>query len=148
MFHLLHSKRLDLLPNLFTKRFNPTFRPLYDSYLDITDAHLDAAIEYILMIPEFNSALGRLLLPVLVGQRTVSLLREGNPLDSERVIKVTRDEMKSYFKKILKAMLVPGGVKRLLVKIRVYEINASNSFFASGHSSDSINSVRAKPAKN
>ena len=56
------------------------------------------------------------MLPVLVGQRTVSLLRKGNPLDSERVIKVTRDEMKSYFKKILKAMLVPGGVKRLLMK--------------------------------
>tara|TARA_Y100001954_G_scaffold219629_1_gene253992 strand:+ start:1170 stop:2294 length:1125 start_codon:yes stop_codon:yes gene_type:complete len=111
-------EKIGLTPeSLLEKDSIQTFRPLYDSYLDITDAHLDAAIEYILMIPgiQFRSR-AACMLPVLVGQRTVSLLREGNPLDSERVIKVTRDEMKSYFKKILKAMLVPGGVKRLLVK--------------------------------
>ena len=28
------------------------FRPLYDEYLDITNDHLDAAVEYIKMLPE------------------------------------------------------------------------------------------------
>ena len=32
------------------------------------------------------------MLPVLVGQRTVTLLREGNILNSEDRIKVTRDD--------------------------------------------------------
>ena len=47
--------------------------------------------------------------PVLIGQRTVTLLREGNILDSADRIKVTRDEIKSYAKKLLRALVIPGG---------------------------------------
>ena len=57
-------------------------------------------------------------LPVLVGQRTVTLLREGNILNSDERIKVTRDEMKTYARKLLRALLIPGGVRRLLEKNR------------------------------
>jgi hypothetical protein len=56
------------------------------------------------------------MLPVLIGQRTVSLLRTGNILDSDEKIKITRDEMKSYARKLLRALLIPGGVNRLLKK--------------------------------
>ena len=93
------------------------FRPLYDTYLDITSEHLDAAVEYIRMIPERQFRLkAASMLPVLIGQRTVNLLREGNILDSDEKIKVTRDEMKGYFKKLLRALIIPGGVQRLLAK--------------------------------
>ena len=61
-----------------------TFRPLYDAYLDLTSEHLDAAVDYIRMIPERQFRLkAACMLPVLIGQRTVTLLREGNILDSD-----------------------------------------------------------------
>jgi len=93
------------------------FRPLYDSYLDLTNAHLDAAVEYIRMIPEKQLRLkASCMLPVLIGQRTVTLLRTGNILNSEERIKVARKEIKSYARKLLLALILPGGVKRLLEK--------------------------------
>lgn len=95
------------------------FRPLYDAYLDLTNEHLEAATAYIQMIPESQFRLkASCMLPVLVGQRTVTLLRTGNILNSEERIKVTRDEMKTYARKLLRALLIPGGVRRLLEKNR------------------------------
>jgi hypothetical protein len=44
------------------------------------------------------------------------LLRTGNILNSEERIKVTRDEIKSYARKLLLALVIPGGVSRLLKK--------------------------------
>jgi len=94
-----------------------TFRPLYDSYLDITDGHLEAAIEYIRMLPETQFRLkASCMLPVLIGQRTVTLLKTGNILNSEERIKVTRNEIKAYARKLLRALFIPGGVRRLLEK--------------------------------
>ncbi|MBL6743258.1 MAG: squalene/phytoene synthase family protein [Candidatus Poseidonia sp.] len=93
------------------------FRPLYDSYLDLTNEHLEAATDYIRMIPEGQFRLkASVMLPVLIGQRTVTLLRSGNILNSDERIKVTRDEIKSYARKLLRALLIPGGVRRLLEK--------------------------------
>jgi len=43
-------------------------------------------------------------------------LRTGNVLNSEERIKVTRDEIKSYARKLLRALIIPGGVNRLLQK--------------------------------
>lgn len=93
------------------------FRPLYDEYLDLTNEHLNAAVEYISMLPEKQLRLkASCMLPVLIGQRTVTLLRTGNILNSEERIKVTRDEIKSYARKLPRALLIPGGVRRLLQK--------------------------------
>ena len=93
------------------------FRPLYDEFLDLTNKHLDAAIEYIALLPETQLRLkASCMLPVLIGQRTVTLLRTGNILNSEERIKVTRDEIKSYARKLLTALIIPGGVNRLLMK--------------------------------
>tara|TARA_S200000501_G_scaffold62156_1_gene52790 strand:+ start:3195 stop:4211 length:1017 start_codon:yes stop_codon:yes gene_type:complete len=103
--------------DLFESENIEKFRPLYDEYLDLTNDHLDAAIEYIKMIPETQFRLkASCMLPVLIGQRTVTLLRDGNILDSSDRIKVTRDEIKSYARKLLRALIIPGGVKRLLEK--------------------------------
>ena len=111
-------KKHELTPTHLLDHTNiDAFRPLYDTYLDLTSAHLDAAVEYIRMIPDRQFRLkAASMLPVLIGQRTVTLLREGNILDSDEKIKVTRDEMKVYFKKLLRALILPGGVKRLLEK--------------------------------
>ncbi len=93
------------------------FRPLYDSYLDLTNVHLEAATDYIRMLPDKQFRLkASCMLPVLIGQRTVTLLRTGNILDSNERIKVTRDEIKSYARKLLRALIIPGGVVRLLEK--------------------------------
>ena len=94
-----------------------TFRPLYDSYLDLTNVHLEAATDYIRMLPDKQFRLkASCMLPVLIGQRTVTLLRTGNILDSDERIKVTRDEITSYARKLLRALIIPGGVRRLLEK--------------------------------
>ncbi|MDP6869280.1 MAG: phytoene/squalene synthase family protein [Candidatus Poseidoniaceae archaeon] len=93
------------------------FRPLYDGYLDLTNDYLDDAVDYIRMLPEGQFRLkASCMLPVLIGQRTVTLLRTGNILNSDERIKVTRDEIKSYARKLLRALIIPGGVRRLLEK--------------------------------
>ena len=115
-----------LVPNQLLEPDNiDAFRPLYDSYLDLTSGHLDAAVEYIRMLPDRQFRLkAATMLPVLIGQRTVTLLREGNILDSDEKIKITRDEMKAYFKKLLRALILPGGVELSGTKCIVV-INAS-----------------------
>ncbi|MDP6194665.1 MAG: phytoene/squalene synthase family protein [Candidatus Poseidonia sp.] len=113
-------KSIGLKPeDLLNDEHLDTFRPLYNRYLDLTNEHLEAATAYIRMIPETQFRLkASCMLPVLVGQRTVTLLREGNILNSDERIKVTRDEMKTYARRLLRALLIPGGVKRLLEKNR------------------------------
>ena len=112
-----HSPEHDLTPeDLLEKRNIDKFRPLYDEYLDITNDHLDAAVEYIKMLPETQFRLkASCMLPVLIGQRTVTLLREGNILDSSDRIKVTRDEIKSYAK-TSESPYHSGGSKKALRK--------------------------------
>ena len=110
--------RYDLTPNDLLDDGNiDKFRPLYNEYLDLANGHFDAAVEYIRMLPEGQFRLkASCMLPVLIGQRTVTLLRTGNILNSDERIKVTRDEIKVYARKLLRALLIPGGVKRLLEK--------------------------------
>ena len=110
------NKQFEMRKKLYNSNIDK-FRPLYDEYLDITNEHLDAAVEYIRMLPESQFRLkASTMLPVLIGQRTVTLLRTGNILNSRDRIKVTRDEIKSYARKLLRALIIPGGVKRLLEK--------------------------------
>lgn len=91
------------------------FRPLYNRYLDLTDEHLEAATQYISMIPYSQFRLrAACMLPVLIGQRTVAMLREENVLDSNNRIKVSRDEMKSLISKTKLALVLPGGGQRLM----------------------------------
>ena len=72
-----------------------TFRPLYDSYLDLTCDHYDAAITYIRMIPrKYRSLRMACMLPVVIGLETIALLRSGNVLDASERIKVDRSKIR------------------------------------------------------
>ncbi len=91
------------------------FKPLYDKYLDITDSHLEAAAQYIGLIPHSQFRLrGACMLPVVIGKRTASMLREGNVLDPENRIKIDRSEVKSVVRKVVLAIPFQGMSKNLL----------------------------------
>ena len=78
------------------------FRPLYNSYLSRAEEYLDDAVDYIRMLPRYQFRLRiSCLLPVLIGQRTLQLLREGNILDSNKRIKVSRPEIKRIMRKAI-----------------------------------------------
>lgn len=71
------------------------FRPLYDSYLDLTCDHYDSAIDYIRMIPrKYRSLRMACLLPIVIGLETIALLRSGNVLDAADRIKVKRPKIR------------------------------------------------------
>jgi farnesyl-diphosphate farnesyltransferase len=85
---LLNSKNID------------KFKPLFDLYLERAETYLDNAIEWIEMLPKNQYRL-RLscMLPILIGQRTLVLLKEGNILDANSRIKVLRPEIKKIMRK-------------------------------------------------
>jgi len=83
------------------------FRPVYDSYLDKAAAHLDDAVEYIGLLPYRQFRLRTAcMLPVLIGQRTLALLRVQNMLDAENRIKVSRPEIRQLTRQT--ALAVPS----------------------------------------
>ena len=92
-----------------------SFRPLYDQLLDITVGHLDAAVEYVGMLPYTQFRLrAACMLPILIAQRTVCMLREQNVLNAENRVKVSRDEIKILIKKTKRSLIIPGGSQKLL----------------------------------
>lgn len=98
----------DLTPRdlLATETIN-RFRPVYDSYLDKAAAHLDDAVEYIGLLPYRQFRLRTAcMLPVLIGQRTLALLRVQNVLDAENRIKVSRPEIRQLTRQT--ALAVPS----------------------------------------
>ncbi|MEC7706748.1 MAG: phytoene/squalene synthase family protein [Candidatus Thermoplasmatota archaeon] len=95
------------------------FRPLYSRYLDLTVGHLEAAIEYIEMLPHSQFRLrGACMLPVMIAYRTLRELREGNVLDPAQRIKVSRREIKKVLKKVAIAIPIPGLSSKLLDRAR------------------------------
>ena len=96
----------DLTPrDLLAPETIDRFRAVYDSYLDKAAAHLDAAVEYIGLLPHGQFRLrGSCMMPVLIGQLTLALLRDQNVLDSERRIKVMRPEIKRLRRRTLLAL--------------------------------------------
>ena len=105
--------------NLLDKGNMERFRPLFDSYIDIAKSHLDAAVEYIGMLPHSQLRLrGACMLPVLIGQRTLSLLREGNVLDSDSRIKITRSDINGLLKRVALAIPFAKSSETLLNEYR------------------------------
>ena len=91
------------------------FRSLYNRYIDLASAHMDAAVEYIGMLPYSQFRLrGACMLPVLIGQRTLKLLRNQNVLDVENRVKVLRPEIERLVKKTKRSLLIPGSGQRFL----------------------------------
>ena len=101
--------------DLLDPRNMDRFRPLYDSYLELTEAHLEAAVQYIGLIPHRQFRLrGACMLPVVIGKKTVSKLRKGNVLDPKNRIKIDRSEVKSVLRKVVMAVPFEGMSKKLL----------------------------------
>jgi farnesyl-diphosphate farnesyltransferase len=75
-------------------------RPLYDAWLDRADSHLAAGWAYTNSLPR-KSVRVRLACawPLLIGRRTLRLLRMGNMLDPGHRIKVPRNEVKALMAK-------------------------------------------------
>ena len=58
------------------------------------------------------------LLPILIGQQTVNLLRTNNVLDSKERVKVPRKTVKRLMTSAIIGSIIPGGTRRLLEKNR------------------------------
>ena len=91
------------------------FKPLFDIYLDRAISYLNNAIEYIEMLPKNQYRL-RLscMLPVLIGQRTLILLREENILDSKNRIKVMRPEIRRIMWQSIALCLLRKNPKKMI----------------------------------
>lgn len=71
------------------------FRPLYNRYLDLAEAHLAAGWRYTTTIP-WTHVRVRLACswPILIGVETVARLRKENVLDPGRRVKISREDVK------------------------------------------------------
>jgi farnesyl-diphosphate farnesyltransferase len=81
--------------DLLRPETEPKFRPLYNKYLDLTESNLAAGWKYTNLIP-FGQMRVRLACawPILIGLKTISLLRTANVLDPAKRIKIDRREVK------------------------------------------------------
>ena len=87
---LLHSDSIDV------------FRPLLDQYIAKTEEHLDEAVRYIGLLPHNQYRLrGACMIPVIIGQRTLALLKTHNVLDRNNRVKVSRKEIKEIIRKVI-----------------------------------------------
>ena len=87
---LLHSDSIDV------------FRPLLDQYIAKTEEHLDEAVRYIGLLPHNQYRLrGACMIPVIIGQRTLALLKTQNVLDRNNRVKVSRKEIKGIIRKVI-----------------------------------------------
>ena len=87
---LLHSDSIDV------------FRPLLDQYIAKTEEHLDEAVRYIGLLPHNQYRLrGACMIPVIIGQRTLALLKIQNVLDRSNRVKVSRKEIREIIRKVI-----------------------------------------------
>ncbi len=100
----------DLLSPVNEKKF----RPLYNSYLDVAQKHLDAGWDYTNALPR-RCVRVRLACawPILIGVKTLAKLRTANVLDGERRIKVSRVEVKQIIWRTAFCYPFPGAWRKL-----------------------------------
>ncbi len=86
------------------------FRPLYDRYLNLAEAHLAAGWEYTNTVPwRFMRVRLACAWPVLIGAETIRRLRTGNVLDAQQRIKVSRGGVRGILLRSLVCYLFPGA---------------------------------------
>ncbi len=95
------------------------FRPVCGRYLDLAAAHLEAGWAYATVLP-FRLMRLRLACawPLLIGIRTLSLLRRGNVLDPDRRLKVSRREVRSLMLRSVLWYPAPGVWRRLFHQVQ------------------------------
>lgn len=93
----------------------PKLRPVYNKWLDRAEAHLAAGWDYTNALP-WRHARVRLACawPILIGVRTIALLRVNNVLDSSRRLKVPRGEVKWLMAKSVLFYPLPKIWRRLV----------------------------------
>ncbi len=95
------------------------FRPLLDQYIAKTEEHLDQAVMYIGLLPHNQYRLrGACMIPVIIGQRTLALLKTHNVLDKNRRVKVSRKEIKEIMRKVIVSLPFKRMSKSLLAQHR------------------------------
>jgi farnesyl-diphosphate farnesyltransferase len=86
--------------DLLDAKNEPKLRPVYNEWLKIAGEHLAVGWQYVLDLPR---SWWRVRLacawPVLIGLRTLDLLKSGNVLNSDTRIKVPRREIKSILRR-------------------------------------------------
>ena len=88
--------------DLLDKGNMDSFRPLMNLYIERAEDHLLEAVKYIQMIPHGQYRLrGACMIPVVIGQRTLKLLKTENVLDGEMRIKVPRKEIKTIIRSVV-----------------------------------------------
>ena len=100
---LLHSGSIDI------------FRPLLDQYIARAEGHLDEAVRYIGLLPHNQYRLrGACMIPVIIGRRTLALLKTQNVLDRNNRVKVSRKEIKEIIRKVIVSLPFRKMSKSLL----------------------------------
>jgi farnesyl-diphosphate farnesyltransferase len=89
-------------------------RPLYNCHLDLAESHLRAGWNYTNTLP-FSQFRVRLACawPVLIGAKTISRLRDGNILDPQRRIKISRGEVRGIILRSILSCPFPGAWQKL-----------------------------------
>jgi farnesyl-diphosphate farnesyltransferase len=112
--------RIQLQPSdLLDSRSAGTLRPVYDELLDLAEAHLAAGWNYTNALP--RSAMRVRLAcawPVLIGLKTLGRLRQENPLDPQRRVKVSRAEVRQILFGTLWRYPFPASWDRLFPAAR------------------------------
>ena len=78
------------------------FSHLLDEYIGRVEEHLDEAVRYIGLLPHNQYRLrGACMIPVIIGKRTLDLLRKQNVLDGKNRVKITRKEINEIVRKVI-----------------------------------------------
>ena len=107
--------RVNLKPeDLLRPESEKEFRLVYDELLDRAEAHLAAGWVYTNTIPQ-NQWRVRLACawPILIGVRTIQLLRSGNPLDPAQRIKISRADVRGVLWRSAVRVPFPGAFRNL-----------------------------------
>ena len=92
------------------------FRPLYTEYLDLACRYLDSALTYTSMIPKKHRGLRiSCMLPIIIGWRTIGLMRRGDVLDKGKPIKISRRTIGWILVKTRLASII-GGYESMLMR--------------------------------
>lgn len=107
--------RVQLRPeDLLRPETEQKFRPVYDELLELAEGHLAAGWTYTNSIPT-NQWRVRLACawPILIGVRTLELLRKGNPLEPAHRIKVSRADVRSVLWRTIIRVPFPASFRKL-----------------------------------
>ncbi|MCU0784164.1 MAG: squalene/phytoene synthase family protein [Verrucomicrobia bacterium] len=91
------------------------FRPFYERYLNLAEAHLAAGWAYTNALP-WRCVRVRLACawPILIGAKTLARLRVANALDPQRRVKVSRAEVRGLILRSVLCYPLPGVWQRLI----------------------------------